>query len=294
MPLELPNIDDRRYQQLVDELLARVPVHTPEWTNFNNSDPGVTLVQLYAFLTENLLYRANQIPDRNRLKFLQLLRMPLATATAARGLVTINNKSGALDTKAIIPSGMEVRAGNVLFRTELGLDVLPVETSVFFKRPLEPVPPDIREYYRLLYASYQQQMPLELKLYNTVALDYSMVNQVDLNNDTVDRSLWIAILARKNDNLEQARKSMGGRTLTLGLIPALDASQVQLVSGGQAQSNDLLVFELPKIAGDILRDSNGRPIPSYRQLEARTEVNVLTTPGVVQLTLPTEIGRAHV
>ena len=294
MPLELPNIDDRRYQQLVDELLARVPVHTPEWTNFNNSDPGVTLVQLYAFLTENLLYRANLIPERNRLKFLQLLRMPLATATTARGLVAINNKSGALDTKTIIPSGMEVRAGNVSFRTELGLDVLPVETAVFFKRPLEPVPPDIRDYYRLLYASYQQQMPLELKLYNTVALDYSMVNQVDLNNDTVDRSLWIAILARKNDKdkIDQVRSSIAGRTLTLGLIPALDASQVQLVPGGQAQSSDLLVFELPRITGDILRDSNGRPIPAYRQLEARTEVNVLTTPGVVQLTLPTakELG----
>ena len=294
MPLELPNIDDRRYQQLVDELLARVPVHTPEWTNFNNSDPGVTLVQLYAFLTENLLYRANLIPERNRLKFLQLLRMPLATATAARGLVAINNKSGALDTKTIIPSGMEVRAGNVSFRTELGLDVLPVETAVFFKRPLEPVPPDIRDYYRLLYASYQQQMPLELKLYNTVALDYSMVNQVDLNNDTVDRSLWIAILARKNDKdkIDQVRSSIAGRTLTLGLVPTLDASQVQLVPGGQAQSSDLLVFELPRITGDILRDSNGRPIPAYRQLEARTEVNVLTTPGVVQLTLPTakELG----
>lgn len=301
MPLTPPTIDDRRYQQLVDELLARVPVHTPEWTNFNNSDPGVTLVQLYAFLTENLLYRANLSPERNRIKFLQLLRLPLATATAARGLVAFNNERG-LPATETLPAGLEVRAGNVAFRTELGLDVLPVETRVFFKRPIIPVPPDLKEYYRLLYASYQQQFPLELNLYSTVALDSSIVDQVDLNSDTVDRSLWIAMLARKNDvknadpndPWKSVRDSLGGRTLTLGLAPALDAAQTSLVPGGQARSNDLLVFELPRMAGDgkVPRDTSGRPAPSYRQLEPRTEVDLLNMPGVVQLTLPeaSELG----
>lgn len=68
MPLPAPRIDDRDYRALVEETLARVPVHTPEWTNFNPSDPGVTIVQLFAFLTENLIYRANLIPERNRAK----------------------------------------------------------------------------------------------------------------------------------------------------------------------------------------------------------------------------------
>jgi len=301
MPLTPPTIDDRRYQQLVDELLARVPVHTPEWTNFNNSDPGVTLVQLYAFLTENLLYRVNLSPERNRIKFLQLLRMPLATATAGRGLVTFNNERGLLATETL-PAGLEVRAGNIVFRTELSLDVLPVESRVFFKRPLDPVPSDIKEYYWLLYASYQQQLPLELNLYSTVALDSTIVDQVDLNTDTVDRSLWIAIFARKTDvkgvdpkdPWKSVRDSMGGRTLTLGLAPALDAESVSLLPGGQARSNDLLVFELPRVGGDskVARDSSGRPAPSYRQLEPRTEVDLLNMPGVVQITLPaaSELG----
>ena len=48
MPLPAPRIDDRDYRALVEETLARVPVHTPEWTNFNPSDPGVTIVQLFA------------------------------------------------------------------------------------------------------------------------------------------------------------------------------------------------------------------------------------------------------
>ena len=62
MPLTVPNLDDRRYQDLLDEALSRIPVYTPEWTNFNKSDPGVTLIEVFAFLTETLLYRCNQHP----------------------------------------------------------------------------------------------------------------------------------------------------------------------------------------------------------------------------------------
>ena len=45
MPIKIPSLDDRKYQELLDEALARIPVHNPEWTNFNKSDPGVTLVE---------------------------------------------------------------------------------------------------------------------------------------------------------------------------------------------------------------------------------------------------------
>ena len=50
MPLQVPSIDDRRYADLVRDTLARVPVHTPEWTQLSESDPGVTLVELFAFM----------------------------------------------------------------------------------------------------------------------------------------------------------------------------------------------------------------------------------------------------
>ncbi|MGZ8157270.1 MAG: baseplate J/gp47 family protein [Methylobacter sp.] len=272
-------------------------MHTPEWTNFNQSDPGVTLVQLFAFLTENLLYRANLIPERNRIKFLQLLQVPLQPATAARGLVTINNERGITAT-VTLPHDLEVLSGNVSFRTERGLDVLPLETRVFFKRKMSPTPPDLVEYYRLLYASYQQPMPIEPSLYSTVSFDSKIDGQVDLNTDTVDRSLWVALLARKNDRPEESgtdpwktvRDSLGGRTLTLGLATSLGADQTRLVPGGLASATDLLVFEIPRISGDriekVPRDNFGRPVPSYRQLEARTDVDLLNMPGVVQLTLP--------
>lgn len=293
MPITLPAIDDRRFAQLVEDTLARAAVHTPEWTNFNQSDPGVTLVQLFAFLTENLLYRANLTPERNYLKFLQLLRIPLAPAAAAQGLVSITNERGAAQTIALA-GDMEVRAGAVPFRTQLGLDVLPLEARAYFKRPILAPDAALLEYYRLLYASYRLPFPASVQLYETVALDPKVVDSVDLNA-TSDRSLWIALLARRGDAADAGddpwsslRQAIAGRTLTLGLVPALEADSAQLTPAGNAQPRPLLRFELPSVAADrrIARDAEDRPLPSYRQLEARTDVDLLTVPGVAQLALP--------
>ena len=125
MALPLPAKDNRTYQQLRDEAVARIPVHTPEWTNFNKSDPGITLIEVFAFLAENLLYRSNLIPERNRLKFLNLLGIPLSPGSPARGLVTIVNERGPRQT-ITLNDELEVRAGQVPFQTEMGLDVLPI------------------------------------------------------------------------------------------------------------------------------------------------------------------------
>ncbi len=158
MPLTIPTLDDRRYQQLLDEALARIPVHNPEWTNFNHSDPGVTLIEVFAFLTESLLYRCNQIPERNRRKFLSLLGVPLQPASSARGLVSFTNERGPREA-IVLTSGLEVRAGQVPFRTDQGLDVLPIEARAFYKRAIPDPPAAVREYYRQLYASFRGQPP---------------------------------------------------------------------------------------------------------------------------------------
>ena len=296
MPITPPALDDRRFTQLVDSTLARARVHTPEWTNFNQSDPGVTLVQLFSFLTENLLYRANLTPLRNRAKFLQMLRVPLAAASAANGLAAIANERGEPSVQTL-SADLELRAGAVPFRTQLGLDVLPLEARVFFKRrlPLARQSSELMDYYRLLYASYQVPFPDDVQLYETVALDPQVVDTVDLNADTVDASLWVALLARRNDTPDSGddpwktlRDAVGGRTLTLGVVPALDATSAELKPGGGAQSRQLLRFELPSVLADgkVARDANDRPAPSYRQLEPRTDVDLLSVPGVVQLALP--------
>lgn len=76
MPLSLPNLDDRRYADLVEEARALIPSLAPEWTNHNPSDPGITLVELFAFLTEMLVYRVNRVTDDNVRAFLRLIKGP--------------------------------------------------------------------------------------------------------------------------------------------------------------------------------------------------------------------------
>jgi len=75
--LPKPNLDDRDYEDLVKECLLRIPRYCPEWTNYNPSDPGVTLIELFAWLTDQMLSRFNQVPRRNYITFLELLGIRL-------------------------------------------------------------------------------------------------------------------------------------------------------------------------------------------------------------------------
>jgi hypothetical protein len=66
-------LDDLTYAQLVDEAHARIPTLSAQWTDHNPSDPGVVLIELFAWLVEMVLYRVNRVPDDNYRVFLSLL-----------------------------------------------------------------------------------------------------------------------------------------------------------------------------------------------------------------------------
>jgi hypothetical protein len=292
MPLQIPKIDDRRYQDLLDEALNRIPVHNPEWTNFNRSDPGVTLIEIFAFMTESLLYRANLIPERNRKKFLQLLGIPLNSATSARGLVTFLNERG--EPKSIkLDAGLEVSAGEVPFRTERALDVLPVEGRVYFKRPVTEADTATEEYYRQLYASFQGaelEDDVELKLYETALLDGSNEKGISLGDETIDNSIWIALLAPENRNPADIRAEIANKTLSLGIVPALDETTLVMRAGGQEankENSSWLNYEIPKLPpGNKLPVDTADRNPEYKPLPANPTADVLTEPGIVEITLP--------
>lgn len=76
---ELPksDLDDRTFNDLVEECILRIPRYCPEWTNHNPGDPGITLIELFAWLTDQMLMRFNQVPRRNYVAFLELLGIRL-------------------------------------------------------------------------------------------------------------------------------------------------------------------------------------------------------------------------
>ncbi|MGC5053205.1 putative baseplate assembly protein [Micromonospora sp. DT48] len=84
MALPAPNLDDRRFQQLVDDAKRFIQQRCPEWTDHNVSDPGVTLIEAFAQMTDELLYRLNRVPEKNYLAFLDLIGVRLYPPTAAR------------------------------------------------------------------------------------------------------------------------------------------------------------------------------------------------------------------
>ncbi len=101
MALPAPDLDDRRFQQLVDDAKRMVMARCPTWTDHNVSDPGVTLIETFAYMTDVLLYRLNRVPDRLYLKFLELIGLQLFPATSARTGVTFYLSSPAQATLTI-------------------------------------------------------------------------------------------------------------------------------------------------------------------------------------------------
>src|ERR1043165_5179600 len=79
-----PKLDDRSFNDIVEEAISMIPRYSPEWTNHNPSDPGITLIELAAWMTDLLLFRLNQVPEKNYVAFLNLLGIKLRPPRAAQ------------------------------------------------------------------------------------------------------------------------------------------------------------------------------------------------------------------
>ena len=128
MPLPLPNLDDRRWADLVEEGRALIPLYAPEWSDHNASDPGITLVELFAWLAEMGIYQLNQIPAANRKKFLKLVGIEPKPPRPARTVLTFVLTNGT--TAAYLPTGTEAEGVDPFgqttrFRTRQDLNVVP-------------------------------------------------------------------------------------------------------------------------------------------------------------------------
>ncbi|MFI9464834.1 putative baseplate assembly protein [Streptomyces xiamenensis] len=132
MALPSPNLDDRRFQQFVDDAKRYIQQRAPEWTDHNVSDPGVTLVETVAHLADQIVYRLNRVPEKNQLAFLDLIGISLFPPTAARADVTFWLSAPQEET-VTVPVGAEVATSRtehedaVVFATERSLAIVPCE-----------------------------------------------------------------------------------------------------------------------------------------------------------------------
>jgi hypothetical protein len=139
MPLPDIKLDDRTFDDLVAEAKRRIPGYTPEWTDLNDSDPGITLVQLFAWLSEMIIWRLNRVPEKNFLKFLELIGIqPTPPAPAHAELTFKLTTKDATDAK-LIPQGTRVALAEpvdgkqIVFETDdnlyaVGADLVAVQS----------------------------------------------------------------------------------------------------------------------------------------------------------------------
>jgi hypothetical protein len=123
----LPNLDDRRWADLVEEGRALIPLYAPDWTDHNIHDPGITLMELLAWIAEMDIYQLNRIPDRHKRKFLALVGVVPEGPRAARTALSFTLASGAGSIH--LPAGLEF-SGSDPFGDEVGFRTLEALTVV--------------------------------------------------------------------------------------------------------------------------------------------------------------------
>jgi predicted phage baseplate assembly protein len=130
MTLPVPDLDDRRFQGLVDDAKRLVQQRCPEWTDHNVHDPGVTLIETFAFMVDQLMYRLNRVPDRLYVTFLDLIGVGLLPPAAARAAVTFH-LSAPREHPLTVPAGTEVSTQRIdfdeaiIFSTVRDLTIVP-------------------------------------------------------------------------------------------------------------------------------------------------------------------------
>jgi len=129
MPLEqeAPQLDTRTYDQLRRKLLERIQLYLPEWTDYNESDPGVTLIELFAWLSEQLFFEMSRVPERSYIKFLKLLGQELRAAVPATAYLSFQSLPNVQTSS--VPDGAQFGAQSsngdiVIFEAAEGADLI--------------------------------------------------------------------------------------------------------------------------------------------------------------------------
>jgi len=125
MPLTLPAADERTYGSLVADMRSRLPRLAPEWTDYNAHDPGITMLELFAYLTETDLYRLARVTAAQRRAFLRWFGIEGGGPTVAETVVAFAAAAGGGAGAVSVAADREIASagGDVLFSTTAAVTV---------------------------------------------------------------------------------------------------------------------------------------------------------------------------
>ncbi|MFL6164109.1 MAG: putative baseplate assembly protein [Jatrophihabitantaceae bacterium] len=281
MALISPILDNRSFAQLRDELVRRIPSYAPEWTDHNESDPGIALLELFAYLGESLIYRFNQIPDTTRIEFLRLLGVRPRPALPARVLLAAATD----DPRGVqVPRAAEARAGSIPFQTEDEVFVWPLEVLGAGKTPVSKDPNALSDSDADALARAEVIDPADGQFYTTVVLG---ADPLATDAPTIevsaqaDGALWIALLGKARTELTE----LAGRVLFLGV--AFDETidePVTLQPAAQYRSTGLDTDPPPMLWRMWYGPDADQPLRELAVLRDTTKG--MATTGVVELAMP--------
>lgn len=307
MPLIAPILDDRSFEDLFAELRNRIPVYNPAWTDHLDSDPGITLLQLFAYLGEGLQFRFNQVPEATQIAFLKLLGIPLYPARPAQALVRFESK---LANGVSLYAGDQVRAGKTLYTLSQDATVWPLDCVAAARLALLSEADQANDAKVAAYLSKlesEQRVAVQASI-DALALETNQhiapyeVNTLSSDGTgepldyaaTVDGCVWIAVLLSPDAPFALADiadpdlglKRVDGRSLSLSLgfspaawFPTIDEAPVCAAGDGPS-----LVWQASR--GTLKKDGS----VDYSPVRVAGDTTAgFTQEGVVRLELPADL-----
>jgi predicted phage baseplate assembly protein len=288
MPLPIPNLDDRRFDDLVAEATARIEAHTPEWSNIAPGDPGSALIDLFAWLTETILYRQNLIPLRQRRAFMNLLSMPLRPAAPATGLVCVDARALSLPP-ALAAWQTTFTAGAVTFTSTTDLQPTPLQLVPMIKAAyVDPDPQTHAQLISQLRTLYGIDQPTPFVAKPAFGSGGSLTL-----SSAVDGQVWLALVVPKalasttaaaDVRTKLAGLSAKGAALSIGLAPLVDIPGFEAFDQATAMPTRTLNWSL------VTQDSTGTNQTIALEVQKDTSNGGRTT-GVVLLLLPSDLAK---
>ncbi len=221
MPLPVPNLDDRRFDDLVKEAQARLATYLPELTHIAPGDPVHSFIDLFAWLTETILYRANLIPERQRRVFLNLLQIPVRPARPARGVVCVDAGPNSVQLNDLLRDGAQLAAGKQTLTTLGELQPTNLSLQVAIKEKLAASAlaamgltlQDLQEQFGLR----KDELPSPFQPRN-----FSLGEEVLTLKNSLDAAFYLACIVPRqlDDQIDKLRKNLAGITLNIGIAPA--------------------------------------------------------------------------